>query len=134
MNLALLILIGGVLHFGILIASVCVPRVLDWKNSLAVLDPLSRQVIWVHGVFLALVIVAFGALSVALSSELASGSPLARAICLFIGLFWATRLAVQFLVFDAKPHLSNPLLKVGYNGLTAVFVYHSVVYSIAAFQ
>jgi len=134
MNMALLILIGGVLHFGILTASVCVPRVLNWKQSLAGLDPLSRQVIWVHGIFLALVIVAFGALSVTLSSELASGSLLARAICLFIGLFWAARLAVQFCVFNAKPHLSNLPLKLGYNGLTAVFVYHSVVYSIAALR
>ena len=132
MNVAHLILIGGILHFGTLIASVCAPRVLDWKKSLTVLDPLSRQVIWVHGVFLALVIVAFGALSVALPTELASGSLLARAVCLFIGLFWAARLAVQFFFFDAKKHLSNWFLKIGYNGLTAVFVYHSIVYSIAA--
>ena len=33
MNLETLILIGGVLHFGILLASALVPQVLDWKAS-----------------------------------------------------------------------------------------------------
>jgi hypothetical protein len=134
MNLAQLILIGGVLHFGILLASACVPQVLDWRQSLAKLDALSRQVVWVHGAFIVLVIIGFGAVSVALPAELASGTPLARALCLFIAIFWAARLAVQFFVFDAKPHLKNAFLKVGYHGLTLVFLYHAVVYSIAAMQ
>jgi hypothetical protein len=134
MSLAQLILIGGVLHFGILLASACVPQVLDWRQSLAKLDPLSRQVVWVHGAFIVLVIIGFGALSVALPAQLASGTPLARAMSLFIAVFWAARLAVQFFVFDAKPHLQNMFLKVGYHGLTLVFLFHTVVYSIAAIQ
>ena len=40
MNLELLIFTGGVLHFGILLASAMVPKVLDWKASLAKLDRL----------------------------------------------------------------------------------------------
>ena len=134
MNLPLLILIGGVLHFGVLIASACVPQVLDWKQSLAKLDPLSRQVVWVHGAFIVLVIIGFGALSVALPPELASGTPLARAVCLFVAVFWAARLAVQFFVFDAKPHLKNAFLSLGYHGLTVVFTYFTVVYLIAALR
>ena len=134
MNLPLLILIGGVLHFGVLIASACVPQVLDWRQSLAKLDPLSRQVVWVHGAFIVLVIIGFGALSVALPAELASGTPLARAVCLFIAIFWAARLAVQFFVFNAKPHLKNAFLKLGYHGLTMVFIYFTVVYLVAALR
>ena len=107
---------------------------LDWRQSLAKLDPLSRQVVWVHGAFIVVVIIGFGALSVALPAELASGTPLARSVCLFIAIFWAARLAVQFFVFDAKPHLNNAFLKLGYHGLTVVFFYHVVVYSIAAMQ
>lgn len=48
MSLEQLIFIGGILHFGILIASALVPQVLDWKASLAKLDGLLRQLIWVH--------------------------------------------------------------------------------------
>jgi hypothetical protein len=134
MNLNDLLFVGGILHFGILIASACVPQVLDWRQSLAKLDPLLRQLIWVHGAFIVLVIVGFGIVSVVLPAELASGRPLARAVCLFIAIFWAARLAVQFFVFDAKTFLKSDFFKIGYHGLTLVFLYHTVVYSIAALQ
>ena len=133
MNLELLIFIGGILHFGILLASAMVPKVLDWKASLDKLDSLSRQLVWVHGLFIVLVIVGFGLLSILLAGELAAGTLLARGVCLFIALFWSARLIVQFFVFDAKPYLKSAFLKAGYHGLTVVFMYHAVVYSMAAF-
>ena len=132
MNLALCIFVGGILHFGILLASASVPQVLDWKASLAPLQRLTRQIVWVHGAFIVLVIVACGVVSVALPQELAAGTPLARAVCGFIALFWAARLGVQFFVFDAKPYLTSVLTRAGYHGLTAVFAYHAVVYGLAA--
>jgi hypothetical protein len=133
MNLELLIFAGGILHFGILLASAMVPKVLDWKGSLEKLDGLFRQLVWVHGAFIVLVIIGFGVLSVVLAGDLASGSPLARGMCLFISLFWAARLVVQFLVFDAKPYLKTTLLKAGYHGLTIVFIYITLIYALAAF-
>jgi hypothetical protein len=132
MNVETLIFVGGILHFGILIASALVPQVLDWKALLAKLDALSRQIVWVHGVFIVLVIVAFGTLSLLFAGELASGTPLARGVCGFIAIFWGARLGVQFFVFDAGPHLKSAFLKCGYHGLTAVFLYHAAVYGWAA--
>jgi len=132
MTLEQLIFVGGILHFGILLASAAVPQVLDWKGSLAKLDNLTRQLVWVHGAFIVLVIVGFGLLSVFFATDLASGTPLARAVCFFVAFFWLARLFVQFFVFDTKPHLKSLLLKVGYHGLTVVFAYHAVVYSLAA--
>ena len=134
MNLELLIFIGGILHFGILLASAMVPKVLDWKASLDKLDSLSRQLVWVHGLFVVLVIVGFGLLSILFAGELAAGTLLARGVCIFIALFWSARLIVQFFVFDAKPYLKSAFLKAGYHGLTVVFMYHAVVYSMAAFM
>jgi hypothetical protein len=45
----------------------------------------------------------------------------------FIALFWTARLFIQFFVFDAKPFLTSTFLKVGYHGLTLVFLYQAVV-------
>ena len=122
-------LIAGVLHFGILFASALVPQVLDWRTSLRALDKLSRQLIWVHGLFIVLVIVLFGVLSIVFRNDLVDGTPLARGVCALIAVFWAARLGVQFFVFNAGPYLKTPTLKLGYHGLTIVFAYHVAVYS-----
>ena len=134
MNLQALIFVSGILHFGTLLASAAVPQVLDWKAELRKLDGLSRQLIWVHGLFIVLTIIGFGMLTMFHSADLASGTPLARAICGFIAFFWSARLIVQFFVFDAKPFLKGTLLQVGYHGLTLVFIYQAAVLSWATLR
>ncbi len=126
MNLPTLIFISGVLHFGTLIASAAVPHVLDWKGELRKLDGLSRQLIWVHGLFIVLTIIGFGMLTSFFSSDLAAGTPLARAVCGFIAFFWGARLLVQFFIFDARPFLKSAFLKLGYHCLTLVFFYQAL--------
>lgn len=131
--LTTLIVIAGVLHFGILVASALVPQVLDWRGELRKLPRLFAQLVWVHGAFIVLTIVGFGALSVRHAAELASGTALARGVCGFIALFWGARLAIQFCCFDARPYLNRLLLKVGYHGLSIVFVYLTGVFAWTAF-
>ena len=131
-NLATLLLLGGVCHFGILTASALVPRVLAWRDELRKLQPLCRHLVWTHGVFIVGVIVAFGLISVLAPAELANGSKLARLFCGFVAAFWLARLAIQLFVFDATPYLTSRWLKLGYHGLTAVFTYLTVVYAAAA--
>jgi len=132
LTLTTLLRIGGALHFGILIASALVPQVLDWRKSLASLDKLLRQLIWVHGIFIVLVIIGFGVLSLLNAGALASGSLLARSVCGFISFFWLARLVIQCFVFDATPVIKSAWLKLGYHALTAVFTYMAVVYGLAA--
>ena len=132
MILSFLIGAGGVCHFGILVASALVPKVLDWRGQLRQLNPLCRHVVWTHGAFIVLVIVGFGAVSVGLASELASGTALARSVCGFIGVFWLARLMIQLFVLDARPFLTTVFLRIGYHGLTVVFAYLALVYLAAA--
>jgi hypothetical protein len=132
MILSHFILIAGLLHFGVLIASALVPRVLDWRGDLAKVSPLTRQLVWTHGVFIVLVIIAFGALSIGNAGALAEGSPLARWVCGFIAVFWGSRLALQYTWFDARPYLTTSFLKMGYHGLTVVFAYFTGVFGWAA--
>jgi hypothetical protein len=134
MILPTLIRIAGICHFGILIASALTPKVLDWRNELRKLNPLSRHMIWTHGAFIVLTILAFGTVSVSLPEQISAGTPLARAIAAFIGIFWLARLAIQFFLFDARPHLTTKFLTLGYHGLTIVFTYLAAVYVIAAFS
>jgi hypothetical protein len=124
--------LGGLLHFGVLAASALAPWALGWRHNLALLPRLLRQMFWVYGAFVVLVIVGFGTLTLCFAPQMAAGDPLGRALCAFVAVFWAARLGVQWFVFDAKPWLTRPLYRAGYHALTAVFTVLVVVYGWAA--
>jgi alginate O-acetyltransferase complex protein AlgI len=132
MRLETLILIGGLLHLSLLTAGATAAKVLDWRHELHRLCPLSRHMIWTHGAFIVMTIIAFGVISLCNAGDLAAGRGTARWFCGFVAAFWMTRLFVQFFLFDPKPHLTHPLLAVGYHSLTVVFTYLTVVYGYAA--
>jgi hypothetical protein len=130
--LEFLIRLGGVLHFGLVFAGALVPLVLNWGTELVKLNRLTRQIVWTHGLFVVLVIIAFGCFSLLLPQTLAGGSLLARSLCGFIALFWLCRLLVQIFWFDAESHLTRGLLCIGYRSLAGVFSYFVIVYGTAA--
>jgi hypothetical protein len=133
-TLETLIFIGGILHLGTLLGSAQVPRELRFREELPKLSPLLQNWILVAGGYIVLDLVAFGLFSVLYCKELASGMPLARAFCGFIAIFWLIRLIISLFVFDARPYLRNWFLRLGYHGLTMVFIYHTVVYGFVALR
>ncbi len=131
--LAGLLTAAGVGHFGILVASALVPFRLDWRNELAGLSRLHRQMYWVYGGYVVLSIVAFGLLSLFNARELAAGGSLARGLCAYVAVFWGVRVCLQA-VFDVKEHLTAWWLRLGYQGLTVLFVFFTAVYAWAALR
>jgi len=127
-----LIFVAGLLHFGVLIASALTPQVLDWKRDLAGIAPLTRKLVWVYGGYVVGNIVFFGLLASLMPSALAAGTPLSRAICAFIALFWTVRLSLQYRVLYAKELVRGVLLTAGYHGLTLVFAFFAFVFGKAA--
>lgn len=129
-----LICLAGYGHFGILLASVQVPRVLDWKRELAPLHPFVRQLFWVYGAFIVLMIASFGTLTLMNAGALAAGGPLARWIAAVVAVFWAVRLGVQCFVFDARPFLTSRWLWLGYHTLTGAFAFFTLLYGYLALR
>lgn len=129
--LARLIFIAGLGQLGVLIASTLVPFRLNWRGELQCLSRLHRQMYWVYGGYIVLSIVAFAALSILNSGELARGSVLARGFCAYVAVFWGIRVGLQA-VFDVKDHLTTWWLKTGYFVLTLLFAGLTVVYAWAA--
>src|SRR5437773_2671750 len=123
---------AGVLHLVPLSAGLTVPRVLRLDRELGKLDPLTRQLIWVHGAFIVVTIVAFGLITVTSADSMLQGSPLAVGTAAFIGLFWFLRRLIQLFYFDARPWLTNTFRTVGYKSLTFVFCYFSLIYLLTA--
>lgn len=127
----MLLHLAAALQLSILIASSLTPRALDWRTNLRGLHPFLRRLFWVYGVFIVMVIIAFATLTFLHAGAMAAGEPVARSLCIFIALFWAARLSVQFFVFDARPFLTNWFYKIGYHGLAVIFSALVLIYSLA---
>jgi hypothetical protein len=129
--LAKLIFVAGIGQLCILIASALVPLRLNWRDELRALSRLHRQMYWVYGGYIVLSIIALGLISMLKSQELASGSGLARAFCLYVAVFWGIRLSLQT-ILDVKAHLTAWWLRLGYHSLTLLFLGLTVLFAWAA--
>lgn len=130
-TLSTLIFWTGAAQLSVLVASALTPWKLRWRETLAPLPRLHRQMHWVYGGYIVLSILAFGTMSLLVPDELASGSPLARGVCGYLALFWGVRLVLQG-VFDVKEHLTTGWLAAGYRLLTLLFLAMTLVYGWAA--
>ncbi len=126
-----LIMAAGIGQLSVLVASAMVPFRLNWQEELGSLSRLHRQMYWVYGGYIVLSILAFALISIVQSKELASGSSLARAFCLYVFFFWGIRVALQA-VFDVKAYLTTWWLKAGYHVLTILFLSFTLIYGWAA--
>jgi hypothetical protein len=127
-HLILLLQFAGLMHLGLICAGALMPRAVNLKNNLAALPPFIRRLFWVYYTFIALCLVSFGLMTFTLAGTLAAGGTLARALCLFLALFWTIRLIVATFVFDVRPYLTNNLWRLGYHATNIVFIYLPVVY------
>jgi hypothetical protein len=100
----------------------------------AVLPPFIRRLFWVYYAFIGLCLVGFGLLTLIFAETLAGGSALARAVSLFLAVFWTLRFIAAAFVFDVSPYLATRRLRLGYQATNIVFVYLPVVYAWAALQ
>ncbi len=93
-----LLWLAGIGHFTVLIASFQVPARMKWREDLAKLLPANRKLMWTYGAFIVLTIVSFGTLTFVLHDELLRGDRSAVGLAAFIGVFWLTRLVMDFTV------------------------------------
>lgn len=78
------------------------PRYFNWKNELNSLTLINRQIMYIHTLFIAIVVFLIGVLCLTSPGELVE-SKLGSKIALGFFIFWAIRLAVQF--FGYSPSL-----------------------------
>lgn len=93
--------IAGVLLIGLALLHAGFPRQFRWKEELASLGLLSRQVMYVHTLFIAITILLMGVLCLTSAGDLLS-TPLGKRISLGLALFWITRLIIQFFGYSSE--------------------------------
>ncbi len=84
-----LIIAAGIGELGLVAASLAIPRALRWREDLARLRPLTRQMFWVYAAYIWCTNLAFGLISTFAARWLIDRTPLAGAVCSYITIYWA---------------------------------------------
>lgn len=132
MNTPLLLKLAALTYLGLLAAGALLPGVVGLRRHLSTLPRFIRQLFWVYYTFIGLSLVCFGLGTWLFADELAAGTPLARAVCVFLALFWTVRLVAGTFVFDLRPYLTNRWRRVGLAAANIVFACLPFIYGWAA--
>jgi hypothetical protein len=90
----LLILLAGI--------HIIFPKYFNWKIELNSLSLINRQLMYIHSFFIAFAVLLIGVLCFTSAEEL-TNTALGKKISLGLGIFWTTRLFIQF--FGYSPRL-----------------------------
>src|SRR5262245_52080718 len=130
--LRVLIIAAGVGQMLLAAGSLAIPRVLHWRDELARVRPLTRQVFWTYAGYIWTTNVCFGLVSVLMANELLAGTRLAATVCGFITLYWLARIVIQFAYFDHRDAPQGLIFKLAEAVLVGLFVFLTAVYGWAA--
>ena len=86
--------IAGLVQIALALLHGAFPKRFRWKEELASVSLLSRQIMYVHTLFVALVVFLMGVLCFTSAQELISSS-LGQRVCLGLAVFWGLRLVIQ---------------------------------------
>lgn len=121
----------GVLFMVLAVIHVAFPRRFAWKEQLASLSMINRQMMQVHTFFIALVVFLIGLLCLTSASELTS-TVLGRRLCLGLGIFWGIRALVQWFYYSSALWRGKRFETSVHVAFSALWVYCTVVFIWAA--
>jgi hypothetical protein len=127
---------SGVLLAGLVVLNVFVPRRFGWREELARVSLLNRQIFRVHTFFLILTLALFSALLLTSADALLERTRLARAILIGLTLFWGVRMLMQWFYYSPalwRGHRFNTAVHVLFSGLWLYFtaVFGAALYFVA---
>ncbi|MGH9816810.1 MAG: hypothetical protein ACRD6I_12090 [Candidatus Acidiferrales bacterium] len=120
---------AGVLHLAIVAANFALPRRLRVRENAARLSPILRQVLYIHWLYIVIVLLIFAALCIFFAPELAAASPLGRFLSGAIAGFWLLRIPLQLFYYDRETRRQNRALDALY---LAALIFLAGVFSASA--
>ncbi len=123
-------IVGGLLTV-LALLHIVFPRYFRWKETTASLEPITREILYVHTFFIALTVLLMGVLCLS-SSFLLLDSALGNRICLGLALFWTLRLFFQFFGYSAELWRGKPFETIVHVVFSVLWTYLSSVFWIAA--
>jgi hypothetical protein len=131
MTLTLHLQIAGLLQLLLALVHFDFVRRFGWREELARVSLLTRQVFWVHTGFIVLVVAGFGALSLVCAEALSVRSTLARAVLGGLALFWLARWFCQFFVYSPSLWRGHRRRTLAHVSFSLLWSYLAGVYAVA---
>lgn len=118
--------ITGVLLALLVMVNLLVPRRFHWREEMARLSLLNRQILQVHSVFIVLIVALFSALLLTCSDALLEPTRLSRAILVGLTIFWGLRMLMQWFYYSPAVWVGNRFNTVMHCLFSATWVYLTV--------
>ena len=128
------ILIAGIGQLLLVIGSLAIPRVLNWKEETSKLKPLTRQVFWTYAGYIWFTNLSIAIISIVSPASLLDSSTLALAVTLYITIYWTARVLIQFLYFDRTDAPTGKIFVLAEVLLVGLFIGLTIVYGCAVYQ
>ena len=127
----LLIEMAGYLLILLGIVHVVFPRYFKWKEDLASIPRVSREIMYVHTFFIALTVLLMGLLCVTSAEDLIT-TALGKKITLGIAVFWSIRLLIQFFGYSKELWKGKRFETSVHIAFSFLWLYLSTIFWIAA--
>ena len=103
------------------------PKYFNWKQELKSLSIINRQLMYVHSFFIAFVVLLIGILCLTSANELVE-TTLGKRISLGLGIFWTTRLFIQFFGYSAKIWKGKAFETTAHIVFSFLWIYLSIIF------
>jgi hypothetical protein len=121
--------IAGLVQLAIALANFVLPGKLRYRENLARVAPIIRQIFVVHSGYIVGIVLLFVTITFAFASELASGRGLGRFLAASLSLFWFCRIPLQLFYYDADLRRAN---RAGDVAITVALFFIASTYAWAA--
>jgi len=122
---------AGVIMAALVALNVYVPVRFCWREEMARLSLLNRQVFQAHSIFLVLTLGLFSALLLTCAEALAEPTRLARAVLIGLTIFWGLRLLMQFFFYSPRIWRGHRLNTVMHVVFSAIWIYFTALFAAA---
>lgn len=117
----------GVLLVALALVHVIFPKYFNWKEELKSLSLINRQMMTVHTFFIALAAFLMGLLCLTSTTDLIE-TKLGKTISLGLGIFWSTRLFIQFFGYSTELWKGKTFETIVHILFSLLWTYLSVVF------
>ena len=123
--------ISGVLLALLVVVNLFVPWRLRWRDEMAGLSLINRQIFEVHHIFIVLVVALCSALLLTSGKALLEPTPLSRAVLGGLTLFWGLRMFMQWFYYSAANWRGHRINTTLHYVFSAVWIYLTATFAAA---